>query len=135
MPLSDLIILLQQYKKNIRCVKDLNVQQQEKNTAVLTVKHYVGTKYPVLKDYVRVSLVVQWLRICCQCRGHRFEPSPKTIQHAVGQLSLCPQLPSLPPLQQESSPTGLNQRKPVCNEDPVRITLKEKKISSRHRKR
>ena len=59
--------------------------------AVLTVKHYAGTKYPVLKDYVRASLVVQWLIICCQCRRHGFEPSPKTIQHAVGQLSLCPQ--------------------------------------------
>ena len=27
--------------------------------AVLTVKHYAGTKYPVLKDYVRASLVVR----------------------------------------------------------------------------
>ena len=31
----------------------------------------------------------QWLRICCQCRGHGFYPWSGMIPHAEGQLSLC----------------------------------------------
>ena len=34
----------------------------------------------------RASLVVQWLRICLQCRGHGFEPWSGKIPHAVEQL-------------------------------------------------
>ena len=37
----------------------------------------------------RTSLVAQWLRIACQCRGHRFEPWPRKIPHAAEQLSPC----------------------------------------------
>ena len=35
------------------------------------------------------SLVVQWLRIACQCRGHEFEPWSRKIPYAAGQLSPC----------------------------------------------
>ena len=35
------------------------------------------------------SLVVQWLRIACQCRGHGFEPWSGKIPHATEQLSPC----------------------------------------------
>ena len=35
------------------------------------------------------SPVVQWLRISCQCRGHRFGPWSGKIPHAMEQLSLC----------------------------------------------
>ena len=36
------------------------------------------------------SLVAQWLRICFQCRGQRFDLWLGTkIPHAEGQLSLC----------------------------------------------
>ena len=33
------------------------------------------------------SLVVQWIRISCQCRGHRLDPQSKKIPHAVEQPS------------------------------------------------
>ena len=35
------------------------------------------------------SLVVQWLRITRQCRGHGFEPWSGKIPHAAEQLSPC----------------------------------------------
>ena len=35
------------------------------------------------------SLVVQWLRIACQCRGHEFEPWSRKIPYAAEQLSPC----------------------------------------------
>ena len=35
------------------------------------------------------SLVAQWLRIACQCRGHGFEPWSGKIPHATEQLSPC----------------------------------------------
>ena len=35
------------------------------------------------------SLMAQWLRIHCQCRGHRFEPCSGRIPHAAEQLSPC----------------------------------------------
>ena len=35
------------------------------------------------------SLVVQWLRIACQCRRHGFEPWSRKIPHAAEQLSPC----------------------------------------------
>ena len=34
------------------------------------------------------SLVAQWVRIRCQCRGHGFYPWPRKIPHDVEQLSL-----------------------------------------------
>ena len=37
----------------------------------------------------RASLVVQWLRICCQCRGHGFKPWSRKIPHAAEQLNPC----------------------------------------------
>ena len=49
----------------------------------------------ILKIGGGTSLVVQWLRISCQCRGHRFEPWSRKIPHAVEQLSHTPQLLSL----------------------------------------
>ena len=33
------------------------------------------------------SLVAQWLRIACQCRGHGFEPWSRKISHAAEPLS------------------------------------------------
>ena len=41
------------------------------------------------KHRSRDSLVAQWLRIACQCRGHRFDPWSGKIPHATEQLSLC----------------------------------------------
>ena len=35
------------------------------------------------------SLVAQWLRIACQCRGHGFEPWSGKIPHVAEQLSPC----------------------------------------------
>ena len=35
----------------------------------------------------RTSLVVQWLRIACQRRGHRFDPWVGKIPRAAGQQS------------------------------------------------
>ena len=35
------------------------------------------------------SLVTQWLRITCQCRGHRFDPRSGKIPYAMEQLSPC----------------------------------------------
>ena len=35
------------------------------------------------------SLVAQWLRITCQCRGHVFDPWPWKILHAAEQQSPC----------------------------------------------
>ena len=36
------------------------------------------------------SLVVQWLRIALQCRGHWFDPWSRKIWHTSWQLGLCP---------------------------------------------
>ena len=36
----------------------------------------------------RISLIVQWLRTSCQCRGHKFNPSSWKIPHAEGQLKV-----------------------------------------------
>ena len=33
----------------------------------------------------RISLVVQWLKICLAMQGHLFDPSSGKIPHAVGQ--------------------------------------------------
>ena len=41
----------------------------------------------IKKECKVTSLVVQWLRIACQCRGRRFNPRSSKIPHAVGQLS------------------------------------------------
>ena len=38
---------------------------------------------------LRISLVVQGLRISCQCRGHRFNPWSEKIPQAAEQLSPC----------------------------------------------
>ena len=40
----------------------------------------------------RTSLLVQWLRIHCQCRGHGFHPWSRNIPQASGHLSPLPQL-------------------------------------------
>ena len=48
------------------------------------------------KVIFRSSLVVQWIRICMPCRGHRFNPWLKRIPHATEQLSLCSQQEKLP---------------------------------------
>ena len=37
---------------------------------------------------VGASLVAQWLRSACQCRGHGFDPWSRKIPHAMEQLSL-----------------------------------------------
>ena len=47
----------------------------------------------------RTSRVVQWLRICCQCKGHRFDPWSRKIPHAMEQLS---------PSATTTEPTGCN---------------------------
>ena len=39
-------------------------------------------------DWAETSLVAQWIRIACQCRGHGFDPYSGKITHAVEQLSL-----------------------------------------------
>ena len=36
-----------------------------------------------------MSLVVLGLRICCQCRGHGFDPRSRKIPHAMVQLTPC----------------------------------------------
>ena len=38
------------------------------------------------------SLVVQWLRICLQCKGHGFDPGSGKIAHAEGHLNPAPLL-------------------------------------------
>ena len=38
----------------------------------------------------QMSLVVQWLRIACQCRTHRFDLWSRKIPHASGKLSISP---------------------------------------------
>ena len=35
------------------------------------------------------SLVAQWFKSACQCRGHRFDPWSRKIPHAAEQLSPC----------------------------------------------
>ena len=45
--------------------------------------------FPDKRLYTGTSRVVQWIRICCPCRGNRFEPLSRKIPHATGQLSLC----------------------------------------------
>ena len=35
------------------------------------------------------SLVAQWLRIACQCRGHEFDPWSRKTPRAREQLSPC----------------------------------------------
>ena len=39
--------------------------------------------------HIGISLVAQWLRVHCQCRGHGFEPWSGKIPHAAEQLSPC----------------------------------------------
>ena len=58
--------------------------------------------------------MIQWIRIACQCRGHRFDTWPRKIPQAPEQLSLCAQLWKLVRLQ----PVLLNTRSP-CNEQSV----------------
>ena len=43
----------------------------------------------MLKLHFWASLVAQWLRICCQCRRHGFDPWSGKIPHAAEQLSPC----------------------------------------------
>ena len=38
---------------------------------------------------IRTSLVVAWLRIICQYRGHEFDTWPRKIPHATEQLKTC----------------------------------------------
>ena len=38
---------------------------------------------------LRTSLVAQWIRIHCQCKGHQFNPQSGRIPHAMEQLSPC----------------------------------------------
>ena len=38
---------------------------------------------------IRTSLVVAWLRIICQYRGHKFDTWPRKIPHATEQLKTC----------------------------------------------
>ena len=42
-----------------------------------------------LKYTIQTSLVVQWLRIHCQCRGEGFNSWSGKIPHAIEQLSPC----------------------------------------------
>ena len=37
----------------------------------------------IIRNKVRTSLVVQWLRLCSQCRGHRFDPWLEKTVHAT----------------------------------------------------
>jgi len=65
--------------------------------------------FPDKRLYTGTSLVVQWIRICCPCRGNRFEPLSGKIPHATGQLSLCAttteaHVPRAHALQQEKPP-------------------------------
>ena len=39
-------------------------------------------------EIIGASLVVQWLRIALQCKGHWFNPWSRKIPHFLGQLSL-----------------------------------------------
>ena len=43
----------------------------------------------LLRTYPRSCLVVHWLRVCLQCRGHRFDPWSRKIPYAAKQLSPC----------------------------------------------
>ena len=49
------------------------------------------------------SLVVQWIRITCKCRGHRFNPWSGKTAHASEQLSPC---------STASEPARFNKRSP-----------------------
>lgn len=46
---------------------------------------YICSKCDIARA-VRTSLVIQWLRIPCQCKGHRFHPWSGKIPRASGQL-------------------------------------------------
>jgi len=41
------------------------------------------------KKEMRASLVVQWKRILCQCRGQEFNPYCRRIPYVEGQLTWC----------------------------------------------
>ena len=40
-----------------------------------------------VKNGLRASLVVWWLKAALQCRGHRLDPWSEKILHAVGRPS------------------------------------------------
>ena len=60
----------------------------EKNLAS-SMLHYIFRTFFSLRDILGTSLVAQWLRIACQCRGHRLESWSWKIPHAAEQLSPC----------------------------------------------
>ena len=81
------------------------------------------------------SLVVRWLRIHCQCRGHGFSPWSRKIPHAEGQLSHASQLVS--PCSRDGKPQLLkpagsracaphNQRKPACSNKDIKTNILNK---------
>ncbi|KAJ8784364.1 hypothetical protein J1605_008297 [Eschrichtius robustus] len=74
---------------------DLNKDKFEKAVAVratecISPKDSTKPISEVLSEMTgEASLVAQWLRITCQCRGHGFEPWSGKIPHVTEQLSPC----------------------------------------------
>ena len=59
------------------------------------LEHRMGIN--ALKEILfATSLVVQWIKTHLPMQEHRLDPWSGKIPHAVGQLSACPQLLSLP---------------------------------------
>ena len=59
--------------------------QQQISTELHKSQH---TAFPKTTS-LGTSLVVQWMRIICQCRGHGFDTWPGKILHAWEKLSPC----------------------------------------------
>jgi len=82
--------------------------------------------------------MVQWLRIACKCRRHRFNPQSRKISHKAGQLNPYATTPELA----HPRACALQQEKPAQREactlqesDPclgqLEKALAEQRISSR----
>ena len=57
--------------------------------SLLRILIRLGVRFFNLRNVPRASLVAQWLRVCCPCRGHRFEPWSWRIPHAAERLGPC----------------------------------------------
>ena len=64
---------------------------------------------------MRASLAVQWLRICCQCKGHGFEPWSRRSHMPRSNQARVPQL-----LKPACLEPMLHNKRSHCNEKPMR---------------
>ena len=76
------------WKQVCRFLKKLKIELRY-DPAIPLLGIYPKKKMKTLIWKDRASLVAQWLRSSCQCRGHGFKPWSGKIPHAVEQLSLC----------------------------------------------